>query len=103
MKKGIALACMLLAGLNMTFAQGSNNNLSVQAVTEHGIIEGNFDVKTSIQKYFGIPFAKPPVGDLRWKAPQPLAPWKGVKETKQFGPRPVQAVVFGDKIGRAHV
>lgn len=102
MKKVIALACMLLAGMNMdSFAQGSNNYLPVQASTEHGIIEGNFDVKTGVQKYFGVPFAKPPVGELRWKAPQPLAPWKGVKETKAFGPRPVQAVVFGDMMSRS--
>ncbi|MCB0855855.1 MAG: carboxylesterase family protein, partial [Bacteroidetes bacterium] len=36
-----------------------------------------------------------------WKAPQPLDNWKGVKETKKFGPRPVQAVVFGDMKSRS--
>ena len=36
-------------------------------------------------EFKGIPFAAPPVGDLRWKAPQPAAPWSGVKQTTHFG------------------
>lgn len=40
--------------------------------------------------YKGIPFAAPPVGDLRWKAPQPVQPWDGVKETVKYGPGPIQ-------------
>jgi para-nitrobenzyl esterase len=42
------------------------------------------------------------VGDLRWKGPQPLENWQGVKETKGFGPRPVQAIVFGDMNSRSN-
>jgi para-nitrobenzyl esterase len=49
---------------------------------EQGIIEGEFDVRNSIQSYKGIPFAKPPVGDLRWKAPQAPDKWSGVRQTK---------------------
>jgi len=43
-------------------------------------------VDEPIQTYtwLGIPFAKPPVGDLRWRAPQPPEPWTGVKEAKTF-------------------
>jgi len=68
----------------------------VQAKIENGIIEGVYDIHTGVQHYHGIPFAKPPVGNLRWKAPEPLENWKGVLSTKEFGPAPVQAVVFGD-------
>lgn len=78
-----------------------NYSFPVQTKIEHGIIEGNYDTKTGLQMYFGIPFAKPPVGELRWKAPQPLDSWTGVKETKKFGPRPVQAIVFGDMKSRS--
>jgi len=39
--------------------------------------------------YKGIPFAAPPVGDMRWKPPQPAAPWQGVKECTEFGPAPM--------------
>jgi para-nitrobenzyl esterase len=38
------------------------------------------------QYYLGIPFAAPPVGDQRWKPPQPVEPWSGVKECTEFGP-----------------
>ncbi len=81
-------------------AQG-NNSFPVQVKIENGVIEGNYDTKSGLQVYLGVPFAKPPVGDLRWKAPQPLDNWQGVKETKKFGPRPVQGIVFGDMKSRS--
>jgi para-nitrobenzyl esterase len=77
------------------------NSFPVQTKIENGVIEGMYDTNTGLQMYFGIPFAQPPVGDLRWKAPQPLAPWKGVLATKAFGPRPVQSNVFGDMKSRS--
>ena len=79
----------------------TNFNMPVQTKIENGIIEGNYDTKSGVQLYFGIPFAKPPVGPLRWKAPQPLDNWTGVKPTKKFGPRPVQGIVFGDMSSRS--
>ena len=59
--------------------------------TTKGYVEGTFNPKTKVAKYLGIPFAKPPVGDLRWKAPAPMEPWTGIKTTKAFGPSPMQA------------
>lgn len=72
------------------------NGFPVQVTTANGIIEGEFDIKTNIQSFKGIPFAQPPVGNLRWKAPQPVTNWTGVKQTKKFGPRAVQSNIFGD-------
>src|SRR5947207_15542550 len=40
--------------------------------------------------YKGIPFAQPPIGELRWKAPQPVKPWSGVRKATNFGPRCMQ-------------
>lgn len=91
---------MLLISTSV-FSQG-NNAFAVQITVENGVIEGNYDTKSGVQTYFGVPFAKPPVGDLRWKAPQPLENWVGVKETKQFGPRPMQKNVFGDMASRSN-
>ncbi len=84
-----------------TQAQGKDA-FAVQTKIENGTIEGLYDTKTGLQLYFGVPFAKPPVGDLRWKAPQPPDNWSGVKQTKAFGPRAVQAIVFGDMNSRSN-
>ncbi|WP_192349306.1 carboxylesterase/lipase family protein [Algoriphagus sp. Y33] len=89
-------ALILLLGISASLKAQNNNSIEVQTKIQNGVIAGSYDVKTGIQKYFGIPFAKPPVGELRWKAPQDLDNWSGVKETKKFGPRAVQAPVFGD-------
>jgi len=51
-------------------------------------------VEDGITSFKGIPFAAPPVGELRWKAPQPVAPWDGVREAKDFGPMPMQRLLF---------
>ena len=46
-----------------------------QVKVEQGIVEGT--VEDGLTVYKGIPFAAPPVGDLRWKAPQPVEKWEG--------------------------
>ena len=99
MRKFICVA--FLSVVTISVVAQNNNAFAVQTTISNGIIEGNYDTKSGIQTYFGVPFAKPPVGDLRWKAPQPLENWKGVKQTKKFGPRPMQTVVFGDMNSRS--
>jgi para-nitrobenzyl esterase len=101
MNKKYILICVVSFMFTQLFAQEINNYLPIQTKTSNGIIEGNYDTKTGMQFYFGIPFAKPPVGNLRWKAPQPLDNWTGVKITKKFGPRAVQADVYGDMKSRS--
>lgn len=71
-------------------------SLPIRIETELGFLEGDFDTQKNLKTFFGVPFAQPPVGDLRWKAPQPLEPWDGVRPAHDFGPRPVQAPLFGD-------
>jgi para-nitrobenzyl esterase len=55
---------------------------------EGGLVQGIIEDGLTIYK--GIPFAAPPVGELRWKAPQPVQSWEGVKQTIQFAPAPYQ-------------
>ena len=57
-----------------------------------GMVQGVVDGDMKIFK--GIPFAAPPVGDLRWVAPQPVIPWEGVRDASQFGPSPISSMGF---------
>lgn len=92
---------LFILSFGSVLAQG-NDHFPVQTTIKNGVIEGNYDTRSGIQKYFGIPFAKPPIGELRWKAPQPLDNWLGMKETKEFGPRPVQKLIWGDMNSRSN-
>ena len=58
---------------------------------EGGKIQGVESSVKGVYIYKGIPFAAPPVGDLRWKEPQPVVPWDGVKIADTFGPGAMQA------------
>ncbi|HVV56708.1 MAG TPA: carboxylesterase family protein, partial [Mucilaginibacter sp.] len=61
------------------------------ARTDAGLVSGLKNSTGDITAFKGIPFAAPPVGDLRWKAPQPVEPWTGVRKCDTFGPSPMQS------------
>ena len=56
----------------------------VQVKVAEGTLEGIDE--SGIKAFKGVPFAAPPVGELRWKAPQPAGKWHGVRQAKEFGP-----------------
>ena len=58
---------------------------------EGGKVQGVEASVKGVYIYKGIPFAAPPVGDLRWKEPQPVIPWEGVKVADTFSPGAMQA------------
>ena len=68
--------------------------------TESGVIQGVAAASAGVRAFRGIPFAAPPIGKLRWKAPQPVKPWKGVRKAAEFGPRCMQAPIYSDMIFR---
>jgi len=92
---------LVLLVMNLALFGQDKDAFAVQVTIEHGIIEGNYNTHSGIQSYLGIPFAKPPVAELRWKEPQHLEQWGSVKQTKAFGPRPMQPMVFGDMKSRS--
>ena len=51
-----------------------------ETTVENGKVRGIPCGWPSITAYYGIPYAAPPVGELRWKAPQPAADWEGVRD-----------------------
>ena len=86
MKKTILSLATLLLSMSM-MAQ-------TQVKTAEGILEGK-DL-SGITIFKGVPFAAPPVGNLRWKAPQPVQKWEGVRKATEYGPNPMQEALFGD-------
>jgi len=84
------LALALMLGLALV----ANVSAADQVQTANGLVEGTTDNGVHIFK--GIPFAQPPVGDLRWQPPQPPKDWEGVRKADAFGPRPMQLSLFGD-------
>jgi para-nitrobenzyl esterase len=74
--------------------QQKGETITLQVKTQYGVLEG-FE-EDGVKKFLGVPFAQAPVGELRWKAPQPVQAWEGVREAKQFGDDPMQLDVFGD-------
>ena len=65
-----------------------------------GTIEGA--VADGVSSFKGIPFAEPPVGDLRWRPPQPVKPWTGVKTTTEYGHDCAQLPFPGDAAPLGH-
>jgi para-nitrobenzyl esterase len=61
---------------------------------DSGIVEGRVD--DGVLSFKGIPFAAPPLGNLRWRPPQPVQPWDGVRDAKDFGHDCMQKPFPGD-------
>jgi para-nitrobenzyl esterase len=64
--------------------------------TENGTVRGMSAADARITVFKGIPFAAPPVGELRWRAPQPAANWRGVRDCLEFMPIAMQRVPGGN-------
>src|SRR5574341_1645949 len=81
------LVCSLVGLAAMTAAAGSQTpapSLTPPVVrVDTGELQGAVD--DGVPSFKGIPFAAPPVGDLRWRPPQPAAKWTGVRQATEFG------------------
>ncbi len=91
--KAFLFLCLLTIPA-ITIAQKDNKNKLLRVKTVNGIVEGT-DV-SGISTFKGIPFAQPPVGELRWKPPQSVKNWEGILQADQFGPRAMQRAIFSD-------
>jgi para-nitrobenzyl esterase len=66
--------------------------------TEQGKAHGKTLNDGKVKAFLGLPYAAPPVGELRWKAPQPPVKWKGARDASKFGAHCAQGHVFDDMI-----
>ncbi len=90
------LTALVIAGMAMVGActEKKAADVTLQVKTQYGVLEG-FE-EDGVKKFLGVPFAQAPVGELRWKAPQPVQSWEGVREAKAFADDPMQPDIFGD-------
>ncbi|HMH32594.1 MAG TPA: carboxylesterase family protein, partial [Puia sp.] len=83
----LAVTCLLLTAFaSFKFAMDFDT-----VKIDGGLISGTTNADGDIHIFKGIPFAAPPVGNLRWRSPQPVASWSGVRKADAFGPSPMQA------------
>jgi len=78
----------------LAFGQLTSDGSLPTVKTANGIVQGTQISGIAIFK--GVPFAQPPVGDLRWKAPQPVKNWDGTLKADHFSARPMQLPIFSD-------
>ena len=98
MQVGLKVVCALaVAGLVVGLAaNGYADSLTVK--TEQGKVTGKTINDGKVKAFLGLPYAAAPVGDLRWKAPEPPAKWKGERDATKFGASCAQNHVFDDMI-----
>jgi para-nitrobenzyl esterase len=94
MRKFTIIFMLAVHSFHSAFTQGSSESELLIVKTVNGILEGT--EQSGVCCFKGIPFAAPPVGDLRWKAPQPVKNWEGLRKAEKFGPRVMQRPLFGD-------
>ncbi|QIA06413.1 carboxylesterase/lipase family protein [Draconibacterium halophilum] len=80
----------IVAGFILVFIAFSINaqTSGPEVETKSGVVEGV--TKGDVSSFKGIPFAAPPVGEFRWRPPQPVKPWQGVRDAKEYGPNCAQ-------------
>src|SRR4051794_18763733 len=96
MKSALLLAlCSSAAGAPAAVAAQA----SPQIRTASGVIAG-LTAPSGIREFRGVPFAAPPVRELRWQPPQPVHSWTGVRAADRFADQCMQARVFSDMVFR---
>ncbi len=96
MKKLFLIAFLSIFFLPMVFAQ---QDPVLVVKTTDGDLQGVYE--SGIFTFKGVPYAQPPVGDLRWREPQPVRHWDGTRKADKFGPRAMQRPLFGDMVFRS--
>ncbi len=95
---------LLLAGASAGALAADTPSLAPPRVTlPAGTIEGRPATVDGVElhEFQGIPYAAPPLAALRWKPPQPVTPWRGVRKAQRFGPRCMQLPLFSDMVFRS--
>jgi para-nitrobenzyl esterase len=88
----------LIAGLLASLTAVAGACADDRVETAAGVVEGTTG-PNGIRSFKGIPFAEPPVGELRWKPPQPVKHWQGVRKAQAFASAPIQGARLAIMMG----
>jgi para-nitrobenzyl esterase len=98
MRQSFSAACVVVLVCSfLGFAHAASAN-SLTVKTVQGKVRGKTINNGKVRAFLGLPYAAPPIGDLRWRTPQPLAKWKGIREAAKYGGRCVQGRVYDDMV-----
>ncbi len=98
MQKALKVTCALAAaGFVLGLATALHAD-SLTVKTEQGKVQGKTINDGKVKAFLGLPYAAPPVGEMRWKAPEAPAKWKDVRDATKFGAHCAQGPVFADMI-----
>lgn len=89
-----------LSLLSLSIHAQSLNSSRPQVKIGGGWVQGARDTN-NVKSFKGIPYAQPPVGELRWREPQPVKGWSGVKVTERFSAKPPQTANYPDMVSRS--
>src|SRR5919108_2893327 len=78
-------AFIAIAAAVVVFTTQLRAMIPEQVKIDSGLLAGIASGQPSVRVFKGIPFAAPPLGENRWKAPQPVAKWDGVRKADAFG------------------
>ena len=105
LKRALAILCLLLPPATAYAVHipkpripHKDKTNSVRVQTDKGEVEGAYTADQQVIAFKGIPYAAPPVGDLRWKPPQPAAKWKHILAAKDFGNHCIQSNSYPDMV-----
>lgn len=85
-----ALTSLSFFSISGSYAQMDDKKAKIDAGSIEGVISGD------VLSFKGIPYAAPPIGNLRWRSPQPAEPWEGVRQATAYGNDCIQKPLPGD-------
>jgi para-nitrobenzyl esterase len=92
-----AICALAIAGLALGLSAPVHAD-SLTVKTAQGKAQGKTINEGKVRAFLGLPYAAPPVGDLRWKAPQPPAKWQGLRDATKYGARCFQGHIYDDMV-----
>ncbi|MGN9841116.1 carboxylesterase/lipase family protein [Nonomuraea sp. H19] len=91
----IPAAAILLSMIMPTTPAVADQGSAALVRTDKGVVKG--EILRDHRAFRGIPYAEPPVGELRWKPPRPAKPWAGVRDATAYGGQCAQPAGYGSQ------